>query len=94
MANSKEPHWPGNAFPLNAITVRKSRIAKPRVAHLFVEYTNGAVSGHAISFCGVYTWPNTKNAAENWQEADSSTPLCNHCGRSFHRERKDWVGEP
>lgn len=94
MARSREPHWPGNAFPLDAITVRKSRIANGRVAHLFVEYTNGAISGHKASFCNIIQWPDSKNAFDKWQDADPSTPLCNHCGRAFHKERKDWVGQP
>lgn len=95
MASSREPHWPGGAFPLDAITVRKSRITQGgRVAHLFVEYVNGAISGHAMSFCGIHQWPNTKNAYDKWQVAESSTPLCNQCGRAFHADRKQWVGEP
>ena len=94
MASSREPHWPDRAFPLDAITVRKSRIAKPTVAHLFQEYTNGAISGHPMSFCRIVQWPNSKNAYDKWQDADPSTPLCNQCGRAFHKKRKEWIGDP
>jgi hypothetical protein len=81
-------------MPLKAITVRKTKDAK--VAHLFVDYTNGAVSGHAVSFCGIGQWPDSKNAYKNWRlTVDSDKlPLCNHCGRAFHEERKGWKGLP
>lgn len=92
MATSREPHWPDGAFPLEAVTVRKTR--NGNVAHLFIEYTNGAVSGFASSFCGIVQWPDTKNRYANWSDADSKLPLCNNCGRAFHAERKDWKGEP
>ncbi len=92
MANSKQPHWPGLAFPLDAVTVRKTR--NGRVAHLFQDYTNGAISGHAMSFCRIIQWPDSKNRWTNWSVAPADLPLCNHCGRVFHRERKNWRGSP
>lgn len=94
MARSRRPHWPGDAFPLDAITVRRSRTKNKRVSHLFVDFVNGAMSGYKVSFCGIVQWPGTKNAWHLWQDAEPSTPLCNHCGRAFHAERREWVGEP
>lgn len=93
MATCKEPHWPGGAFPLNVVTVRKTRTGK--VAHLFVDYTNGAISGHKVSFCGIGQWPGTRNAWDKWSDASpADMPLCNHCGRAFHRDRRSWRGTP
>lgn len=93
MAVSREPHWPGGAFPLNAVTVRKTRNGK--VAHLFQDYINGAVSGFARSFCySITQWPEGKNRSANWSVAPEGIPLCNHCGRAFRKDRKNWIGTP
>ena len=93
MATSREPHWPGGAFPLNAHTVRRARYVKGniRVTHLFVDYTNGGVSGFPMSFCGIIS-----RTEDHWgyQRAIDKLPLCNQCGRAFHKERKQWRGRP
>jgi hypothetical protein len=81
-------------MPLQAITVHKTKDNK--VAHLFVDYIDGAISGHAVSFCGLVQWPGSKNDYKNWWFTIDAgrVPLCNHCGRAFHEERKNWKGLP
>jgi len=89
MATSRKPHRFSETIALNAITIRQSRGPKNKVAHLFVGYTNGAVSGFPVSFCGVAQW-----TTNNWNPAPPKVPLCNRCGRAFHAERKNWIGPP
>lgn len=93
MATRRRPYWFGGTFALNAVTIKKTRKGT-RTAHLFVEFIDGAVNGHAVAFCGIVQWPDTKNAYKNWEEAVPGTPLCNHCGRKFHKEHRYWVGGP
>jgi len=93
VATSREPDWFDDRIVLNPVTVRKTR-HNGKVAHLFVEYTNGAISDHARSFCDITQWPNTRNAYSNWADAAPGVPLCNHCGRAFHKRRKNWRGQP
>lgn len=72
---------------LQAVTVRRTRNGK--VAHLFLDYTNGVISGFPMSFCDMMDRLDKK-----WKDADPTLPLCNRCGRAFHKERKQWKGEP
>ncbi len=94
MASSKQPCWIG-PYALNAVTVRKVRTGEgKKTAHLFVKFTNGATNGHAVSCCGILQKPGTRNEYKNWSEAAPGVPLCNHCGRGFHKDRKSWIGLP
>ena len=96
MAKYKMPQHFGGLLFLRPITVRRTRDNK--VAHLFVDYENGAISGVPRSFCGVVAWPKNSywpNKGHLWTDVGKDTlPLCNQCGRAFHKEHRDWNGTP
>lgn len=74
---------------LEVVTIKLVKHNK-RSSHLFTKTLNGAVSDGKVSFCGIPVEP---TAMRNWKE-DNTKPLCNHCGRKFHFERKIWLGLP
>ena len=79
--------WNIHGLPMNAVTIRRTKNGK--VAHLFVTFVDGAMSGYPVSFCDRVT-----RYDEKWTEAPDLT-LCNRCGRAFRKEkRKLWKGEP
>lgn len=55
-----------------------------KAIHLTVRTVGGAISGFRSTHCGI----TLRHAVPN---ADGQAPLCNHCGRAFHRQRKFWV---
>lgn len=87
MATDKTPLIVSDKIILWPVTFRGTRNNK--VSHLFVEYVNGAVSGYPVSFCGQLMEP-----LEAWKRSDKKLPLCNHCGREFHKKHRDWDGVP
>ena len=85
-ALGKTQHWFSDFIGLQPVTERRTRNRK--VAHLFIGYSNGAVSGYPQSFCGLIQ-------EQGWRVAeDSGLPLCNHCGRAFREEQHEWFGQP
>jgi len=87
MAKAKQPFQMGRLV-MDMVTERRTLKGKHAV-HLFVGFVNGAISGHPVSFCGIIT-----EHTQKWEAADGQSPLCNHCGRAFHKDRKLWEGLP
>lgn len=83
-----KPIYFGGHLILHPMTVRMTRNGK--VAHLFVNYVNGATNGYPISFCDLVT-----DHRQKWREDHNKVlPLCNRCGRGFHKVRRRWRGLP
>ena len=74
-------------------TVRRTRDNK--VAHLFIDFENGAASGYKLALCnrGDTYWTGVSDYAGKWTDAPN-LKLCNNCAREFHKKRKQWIGEP
>lgn len=79
----------------------RRRTRDGRTAHLFIAYSNGAVSGIPLPLCD--PWPckwSLPARPVKWQDCDdASAKLCNNCARAFRLYRKrrtggKWAGEP
>lgn len=96
-ARAIQPHFFGGGFALQRATTRRTRNGK--VAHILTYYTNGATNSVQQPWCYLDDWLAGKpvqllGERDKWRDAPDGLPLCNRCGRAFHRERRDWVGTP